>query len=181
MDGNRSEQKMENQTDDTVDPGLRRRSFLTRIWFWLGAVAVAEIVYGIAVFVRPRKRQAPSGQFGTVIEAGAADRFEPGSVTAFPRGQFYLSRLDDGGFLAISRTCTHLGCTVPWVEKQKQFACPCHGSVFDITGSVQNSPAPRALDLFPVSIENNRVRVDTSVRVKRSEFRQSQVVHPKKI
>lgn len=170
--------------DNTVynadEPSRERRSFLTRLWFWLGAVAAAEVVYLVVAFLRPRQPQSRSGKFGTVIEAGAVERFKPGTVTAFPRGQFYLSRLDDGGFLAISRTCTHLGCTVPWEEPQNHFACPCHGSVFDITGSVVSAPAPRALDIYRVAIENNRVKVDTAVRVKRSAFHPDQAVHPKK-
>ena len=88
-------------------------------------------------------------------------------------------RLEDGGFLAISRKCTHLGCTVPWVEEDKRFACPCHGSTFDITGNVIQAPAPRALDLFPVTIENNVVKVNTGKRIKRSAFRASQVTYPR--
>jgi cytochrome b6-f complex iron-sulfur subunit len=163
------------------EPSRQRRSFLTRLWFWLAAAALAEVFYLITAFLRPRKQDARGGQFGAVIEAGAVDGFKAGSVTAFPRGQFYLSRLADGGFLAISRTCTHLGCTVPWEEKDKQFACPCHGSLFDSSGSVMSSPAPRALDIFAVFIENNIVKVDTSARIKRSAFNQSQVVYPKKI
>ena len=41
--------------------------------------------------------------------------FEPGSVTAFPRGKFYLVKLEDGGFLALeyqrwlSRTWLYVG------------------------------------------------------------------------
>jgi len=169
-----------NSTEETAHSSQRRR-FLTRLWFWLGALALAEGAYLAVRFLHPRKPQARSGDFGALIEAGAVDSFQTGSVTAFPRGQFYLSRLDDGGFLAISRTCTHLGCTVPWVEETKAFACPCHGSVFDIAGSVMNSPAPRALDIFPVSIENNMVTVDTSVRLKRFEFDTKQAAYPKKI
>jgi len=56
---------------------------------------------------------------------------------------------------------------VPWVEKEKKFICPCHASAFDITGSVIQSPAARALDLFPVTVENNMVKVDTGKRIKR--------------
>ena len=32
------------------------------------------------------------------------ENFAPGSVTAFVSGRFYLARLEDGGFLALSRT-----------------------------------------------------------------------------
>jgi cytochrome b6-f complex iron-sulfur subunit len=89
--------------------------------------------------------------------------------------------LDDGGFLAVSRKCTHLGCTVPWVDKEKRFACPCHGSAFDIRGEVVSPPAPRALDLYPVVIENNVIKVDTRSPIKRSEFRMDQLVYAKEV
>ena len=142
-------------------------------------MVLAELIWLVVSFLRPRKPDKEQGDYGTIIDAGSAEGFAPGTVTAFPRGQFYLARLEDGGFLAISRKCTHLGCTVPWVENEKRFACPCHGSTFDITGSVVQAPAPRALDLFPVTIENNVVRVNTGKRIRRSEYRKSQAAHTK--
>lgn len=82
--------------------------------------------------------------------------------------------------MAIHRKCTHLGCTVPWVEKEQQFICPCHSSAFDIQGDVIRSPANRALDIFSVVIENNVVFVDTGQAFRRNEFRPEQVVYPDK-
>jgi cytochrome b6-f complex iron-sulfur subunit len=96
------------------------------------------------------------------------------------RGKFYLARLEDGGFLALSRTCTHLGCSVPWIEKEMKFACPCHGSTFDITGNVIEAPAPRALDIYPITIENNIIKVNARKPIKRSMFQVEQVIYPKK-
>jgi cytochrome b6-f complex iron-sulfur subunit len=96
------------------------------------------------------------------------------------RGRFYLVRLAEGGFLALTRKCTHLGCTVPWVAQENSFVCPCHASVFDITGSVINSPAPRALDMYPITIENDLVKVDISKPIRRSAFKAEQVVYSKK-
>jgi len=158
---------------------ISRRSFLNKLWLGLGAVAFAEFIVLIVTFFKPRKpRSAPQEQ-ETVVLAGAVDSFEPGSVTAFVRGKFYLARLDNGGFLALSRTCTHLGCTVPWVSDENRFVCPCHSSVFDINGDVIDPPAPRALDLFEVRIENNLVNVDTGKRIKRSSFEPKQAVYPK--
>jgi cytochrome b6-f complex iron-sulfur subunit len=110
-----------------------------------------------------------------VRTAGPVEQFEPGSVTAFPAGRFYLSRLTDGGFLAVSRECTHLGCTVPWIEDEGRFVCPCHASAYDIRGDVLSPPAPRALDLHPVRIENGIVKVDTGRTLKRRAFEASQV------
>jgi cytochrome b6-f complex iron-sulfur subunit len=155
-----------------------RRSFLNKLWIGLGLVALAEVVAVVFAFLRSNKSKAREADSNAMVTAGAASKFEPNSVTAFVRGRFYLARLEDGGFLALSRKCTHLGCTVPWVEKETKFACPCHASAFDITGEVISSPAPRPLDIYPIFIENNIVKVDTSKPMKRNQFEVSQVVHP---
>jgi len=145
---------------------------LTWIWAAIGGAALAELGWIVHSFVRPRKRRA--AQTGIVV-AGPAERFEAGSVTAFREGKFYLVRLEDGGFLALHRQCTHLGCTVPWIADEGRFACPCHASSFDIRGDVLNPPAPRALDLLPVRIENGIVKVVADSPIRRQSFEPSQV------
>lgn len=173
---------MSNRHKEKVPPaGPSRRSFLTKLWALLGFVALAEFITVAFAFLRPDKSKARRQRSDTIVTGGALDQFIPNSVTAFVRGRFYLARLEDGGFLALSRKCTHLGCTVPWVVEKNRFICPCHGSSFDITGNVISPPAPRALDMHPVIIENNIVKVDTSKTIKRSEFRTEQVIHPKKL
>jgi cytochrome b6-f complex iron-sulfur subunit len=151
-----------------------RRGLLTRLAVALGALAVAELAWIVASFLKPRGRAAASADW--LVTAGAASDFEPGSVTAFPHGRFYLARLPEGGFLALHATCTHLGCTVPWDQQARRFACPCHASLFDIRGDVLGPPAPRALDLFPVRIENGVVKGDTRRPQRRSRFEPSQAV-----
>jgi cytochrome b6-f complex iron-sulfur subunit len=171
---------MEKNTNNASDTGSSRRRFLTTIWYALGLVVLAEFIAVAFAFLRPGKPEARHEKADAVVTAGAVDGFAPQSVTAFVRGQFYLARLEDGGFLALARKCTHLGCTVPWVAKENKFACPCHGSAFDITGNVISPPAPRALDIYPVTIENDMVKVDTSRPVKRGEFKAEQVTHPQR-
>jgi cytochrome b6-f complex iron-sulfur subunit len=163
-----------------TETGTSRRDFLTTLWVGLGVVAVVEFVGVTIAFLQPRKKRVAEEAFGGTIVAGPVDDFEPDSVTAIRRGHFYLTRLKDGGFLAMSRKCTHLGCTVPWVEETRSFECPCHASNFDIRGDVTNPPAPRALDLHPIRIENNIVIVDTGKRIRRSEFREEQATYPEK-
>ncbi len=153
-----------------------RRSVLGKLWLLLGGVAVAEGVWIIAGFLSPRSRRRQGNGESAVVVAGPVDRFEPGTVTAFPEGRFYLARLAGGGFLALNRECTHLGCTVPWVAAEQRFVCPCHASAFDITGAVLSPPAPRPLDFFAVRIENDIVKVDVSRSIRRSAFADSQVV-----
>jgi cytochrome b6-f complex iron-sulfur subunit len=154
-----------------------RRGFLGRLWLWLGGLAALEGVWVAGAILGPRLRRAASDDDAIVV-AGPVASFEAGSVTAFPGGRFYLACTEDGGFLALSRRCTHLGCTVPWVAAEGRFVCPCHASSFDLHGQVVSPPAPRALDLHPVRIENGVVKVDTATTVRRAAFAPSQVVRP---
>ena len=160
--------------------GVSRRSFFNFLWGALGLAALAEMVWVAFSFLSPGRQSAKDQSASAVVSAGAVESFPPGRVEAFQRGQFYLVRLESGGFLALSCKCTHLGCTVPWVEKEKKFLCPCHASSFDITGQVTTAPATRALDIFPIAIENNLVKVDTSKRIKRTGFEAQQVTYPPK-
>lgn len=136
-----------------------RRAFIRRLWIVLGGVAAGEYLAVAFDFLRPQRLLR--GEGAGVVVAGPVERFAPESVTAFPAGRFYLARLADGGFVALSRVCTHLGCTVPWDAGAKRFVCPCHASSFDITGAVLSPPAPRGLDRYAVRIENSIVKVDT--------------------
>lgn len=156
-------------------PRQDRRDFLGVAWRWLGLAAAVELIGVVAAYLWPRR--SAGGTSARVVVAGPVGEFTPASVTAFPQGRFYLVRLADGGFLALSSKCTHLGCTVPWSEKDKTFPCPCHASTFDLRGEVLSPPAPRALDLFPVVIEGGIVKVDTARRVERSRFEASQVTY----
>lgn len=151
-----------------------RRSFLKWLWTGLGLVAAAELAWVGLSFLRPRRRPDATGAGLTVC--GPVADFAPGSVTAFPAGSFHLARLADGGFLALHRQCTHLGCTVPWSAAEQRFVCPCHASTFDITGQVSGPPAPRPLDLLEVRIENGLVKVATGRRIRRTAWRPEQAV-----
>ena len=174
---------MKTKSDKKEKPGpdQTRRRFLSRLWIGLGFFALIEFTVLVIAYLRPGKTGEKSGESGAIIEAGHVERFALNSVTAFVRGKFYLCRMKDGGFLAVSRKCTHLGCTVPWLDKEKRFACPCHGSAFDITGEVISPPASRALSIYHLFIENNIVKVDTGKQIKRSRFRADQVAYAKKV
>jgi len=147
-----------------------RRRFLNAVWAFFGLIAAAEFGWVGLSFLNSRKERNRPVETERVVTAGPLERFKPGTVTAIPNGGFYLARLEDGGFLALSRTCTHLGCSIPWNEEKKQFICPCHGSTFDLTGEVLTAPAPRPLDIYPTRIENGVVKVDMAAPRKRERF-----------
>jgi cytochrome b6-f complex iron-sulfur subunit len=163
-----------NQTHADIEPKSTRRDFLKIAWTGLGALALAEAGGMAMAFSLPRLAE---GEFGGIVTLGAVDDFPHNSVTPFPQARLYLSRLDDGGFLALYRKCTHLGCSVPWEAAQSEFLCPCHASAFDARGDVLNPPAPRALDLFQIIIEDGIIKVDTGTVIQRDKFDPSQAVY----
>jgi len=165
------EMKKQHTAKETEARSIRpRRRFLNTIWWALGVLAIAEVIGMAIAFLRPGKKAAQHEGTGNLITCGPAADFAVNTVTAFQRGHFYLARLEDGGFMALSRKCTHLGCTVIWDEKLNRFECPCHASAFDLAGDVISKPAPRALDYHRIIIENNMVKVDTGRRMTRQRF-----------
>ncbi len=147
-----------------------RRRFLNLVWTFFGAIAAAEFGWMGLSFLKSRKDRNQPAKTESLITAGPMEQFKPGTVTAIPNGGFYLACLEDGGFLALSRICTHLGCSIPWSEEKQRFICPCHGSTFSLTGEVLNAPAPRPMDIYPVRIENGIIKVDIASPRKRERF-----------
>ena len=64
---------------------------------------------------------------------------------------------NNDGIKVFSISCTHLGCVLN-VENDK-FICPCHGSVFDLEGSVLKGPALKPLKHLEYKIENENIIV----------------------
>jgi cytochrome b6-f complex iron-sulfur subunit len=145
-------------------------------WKGLGIlVAIESVGMIMAYFFSGKNKNSAAPK--QLLEAGLVDSFEPGTVSAFMGGRFYLARQLDGGFIALSLRCTHLGCSVSWEENKKRFICPCHSSAFDISGEVLNPPAARALDFYPVIIENGVVKVDIGTLKERKTFRKDQLIY----
>lgn len=66
----------------------------------------------------------------------------------------YVSKDARGELIVLSAVCTHLGCTVPWVEKEKKFICPCHLGTFSPDGKLLSGPPPRDMDRLETKIED---------------------------
>lgn len=156
------------QSDSSqISPVNCRRKFLNRFWAFLGTLAVFEFGWLSTSILNSRKGKTDGSRKDTYISPGNIENFTPNSVTAIPEGQFYLACLEDGSFLALSRSCTHLGCSLNWDTEKGKFACPCHGSTFDLAGEVLTPPATRALESYPLRIENGAIRVNISRSEKR--------------
>jgi Rieske Fe-S protein len=83
-----------------------------------------------------------------------------GSVTGHSAGvpfPLVVLRASASQVLAFDARCPHLGCAVSGA--QKLFICPCHGSLFDLTGSVQLGPATAPLTALQVTFDGSKVVV----------------------
>lgn len=82
-----------------------------------------------------------------------------------------------GAFLALWKKCPHLGCTIPYRDDyafndplggtvRGWFLCPCHGSTYSDSGRRVFGPAPRSMDLFPLTIAaDGTMTVDLSAGI----------------
>jgi cytochrome b6-f complex iron-sulfur subunit len=156
---------------------LSRRNFFKKLWVGLSLVVCFEAVIVFFSFLWQGRKRHTKKETDNIFDVGSVEDFEINTVTPFRRGQFYLARLSDGGFLAMSIKCSHLSCSVRWEKEENRFICPCHSSMFDMKGNVLSPPAPRALDLYQVIIESGVVRVNTGKRTQRRRFNQSQVTY----
>lgn len=57
---------------------------------------------------------------------------------------------DEEQLWAVSRNCTHLGCRLNYIEKEKHLECPCHQSRFSMQGAVIRGPAEKPLPRYQV-------------------------------
>jgi cytochrome b6-f complex iron-sulfur subunit len=154
---------------------VSRKDFMNLVWGAAGALAVTELSLAGLRFLVPR---ATEGEFGGVFNLGGYDQYPLGSVTPVESGRFYLVRLQEDGFLAIYRRCTHLGCAVPYDQALGKFVCPCHGSAFTAEGDVLNQPAPRPLDLFTLTIDDTgEISVDTGSPIERDHVSADHIVY----
>ncbi|HSG68521.1 MAG TPA: Rieske (2Fe-2S) protein [Bacteroidales bacterium] len=156
---------------------MPRRKFMKMVWVAIISVSVLELSAVIIAFLTSGGRKSLATGASGLKMLGRVEEFGNDTVSAFRSNRLYLVRMEDGGFLAMSLHCTHLGCAVSWNKDKREFDCPCHASSFSLRGEVISPPAPRALDLYPIRIEGGMVKADLSHPVKRKKFDPSQLTY----
>ncbi|RPH50239.1 MAG: Rieske (2Fe-2S) protein [Desulfobacteraceae bacterium] len=88
---------------------------------------------------------------------GGAIRLEGKSLA----DRILVIRGDKGRFYAYKNKCTHMGRRIdPLPGSQDIRCCSVMGSRFGITGEVVSGPAKKALKIYEVTIENNKLHID---------------------
>jgi glycine/D-amino acid oxidase-like deaminating enzyme/nitrite reductase/ring-hydroxylating ferredoxin subunit len=90
-------------------------------------------------FIGDRLRQPPVDSAADIVSGS-------GAVLRIDGKQCAVHRDESGQIHAVSARCTHLGCIVKFNEAERMWECPCHGSRFDVDGSVIQGPANKPLE-----------------------------------
>lgn len=155
---------------------MSRRRFLRGSLIGGGAVLVGAGALGIGRMLFSGEDERP--KIGVVTIPNADLPAVGADPLQHDAGGFYLINNEDGA-LAMSWVCTHRHCTVPWNgdDREGPFRCPCHGSAFDRHGVRLSGPAPRPLDLLPLSFDSEgNARIDTDIINQRDNYAPSQAV-----
>ncbi|WP_308494438.1 QcrA and Rieske domain-containing protein [Mycolicibacterium agri] len=71
-------------------------------------------------------------------------------------GDVVVTQPSAGDFKGFSAKCTHKGCTVNAVANGT-IDCPCHGSKFNLDGTVANGPATEPLEPKAISVDGQDI------------------------
>jgi cytochrome b6-f complex iron-sulfur subunit len=162
--------------------GEPRRGFLAKLG--AGLAACVSVLFGTPFRAAWTSFTAASGLWGletarfmmpnvlveppSKFKVGPASDYPPAAVSTKWTAQYgvWLVHNEYKGkdiIYALLTVCTHLGCTPNWLEGERKFKCPCHGSGFYITGINFEGPAPRPLERMAIRVsEDGMLEVDKS-------------------
>jgi Rieske Fe-S protein len=97
---------------------------------------------------------APAPAAGTTL--GPASDVPVGGGKIYADQKIVVTQPTAGTYVGLSATCTHQGCAVSKIENGT-IDCPCHGSRFNLDGSVAKGPATKPLSSTTVSATNGQI------------------------
>ncbi|MGA2515575.1 MAG: ubiquinol-cytochrome c reductase iron-sulfur subunit [Thermodesulfobacteriota bacterium] len=154
-----------------VEPTTSRRGFLkliTNLMIGLvAAVLTVPLVGGLigSSFRLKKSRWADVGNISSLpLGQPTSMKFPYKTEDAYVREtvthDVWVIKHSSSELTVFSPICPHLGCHYNWHPDENEFICPCHGSVYALTGKVLGGPAPRALDTLPWKLEKDRLFVE---------------------
>lgn len=158
------------EVDETKVPNLwfTRREFLSLAAWGAVLAGLGASVLSILRFFIPQITYDPP----SIFKIGKPDEYLPGEVTERLKKKYRIwvcrdSVAEGAAIYVIFARCTHLGCTPNWLDGQRKFKCPCHGSGFRRTGINFEGPAPRPLERCKVALaDDGQILVDTGTRIR---------------
>jgi len=152
---------------------VTRRHFNFALLIGWGLMAFCTATFGAMfnTFFGPKLLKEPKkvyriGKPEEFANSGVYEQFKPGPYA------FWIVNLSplENKLVALSTTCTHLGCIPGWLEADKKFKCPCHGSGYHMDGVNFEGPTPRPLERFSIGRDPDGFLVVDKSKVFRSEL-----------
>ena len=139
---------------------LSRRKFINSLLGIGGLGGLIAILYPTLSYLKPPKLVTPKVNS---VQAGLASEFPSNSskIIKFGRKPVILVKTEEGNFLALAATCTHLDCIVQYKEDTRQIWCACHNGVYDLTGRNISGPPPKPLENYDVKIVKDEIIITT--------------------
>lgn len=157
------------------DNSMTRRRFLgAGIGAITGAIAVGIGGAALTSIVAPATTNRREGKW---IEVGSVEDLAPGEFNRVSLAydakdgwlegkikQLVYVKIIGEEVIALSATCTHLGCNVNFDEHSGRFKCPCHSGEYDANGKNISGPPPKALARLDARIEEGKLFINTAVK-----------------
>ncbi len=158
-------------TDPFAEPAPSRRGFLklaTNLMIGLVAAVLAVPLIGGIIGSSFRLKKLSWAQVGDIssLPLGQPIRMkfpyktEDAYVRETVTKDVWVIKRSSSEVTVFSPICPHLGCHYDWHPGKEEFICPCHGSIYSMTGKVLGGPAPRPLDTLPWKLENDRLFIE---------------------
>jgi len=152
-------------------PATSRRSFLKRMVGVLSALVAATMAVPLvgaiigSSFRTKRLQWAKVGNINSLpLEQPTNMKFPYKTEDAYIREtviqDVWIIKHSSSEVTVFSPICPHLGCHYDWHPEGNEFICPCHGSVYSLTGKVLGGPAPRPLDTLSWKLEKDQLSVE---------------------
>jgi cytochrome b6-f complex iron-sulfur subunit len=140
---------------------MERRNFVNWLLGTSLGATFLSILYPIIEFLIPpviAEAQQNNAVAATVNEL----KPNTGKIFKFGASPGIVIRTRSGEFRAFSAICTHLNCTVQYLDDIEHIWCACHNGHYDLNGINIAGPPPRPLEQYTVNISGEDIIVTKS-------------------
>jgi cytochrome b6-f complex iron-sulfur subunit len=134
---------------------MKRRDFLKNTTTILSATALAQILSECS---KEQVAAKPAANFSIDLNDPKYSSLQTVGAVLLVNNVFIVCTAQSA-YIALSRVCTHQGCSVNYNSSGKNFVCPCHGGVYNINGKVVSGPPPAPLAQYQVMVSGSTLSV----------------------
>jgi cytochrome b6-f complex iron-sulfur subunit len=131
-----------------------KRTFLKSFLALAGIIGISVSLGSMPTATSRRPRFKIAGPETSIVNSS---ELQQGSPVYFEYPQNYpnmLLKKQDVSLVALSMLCTHVCCVCSYNSSYDVLVCPCHESVFDLSGQVLRGPARQPLPTIQLKVDD---------------------------